>query len=99
MILWGGQEDYAVASARGRTSRGNDALTGLANHSEMIRNLAIHLISESRLKDHRNNKLAGRLLIASGVMFFIAAATMRQPAFSGVGAALLVVGAGVAQKK
>jgi hypothetical protein len=51
------------------------------------------------LKDHRNNKLAGRLLIASGVMFFIAATVMRQPAFSGVGAALLVIGAGVSQKK
>ena len=57
------------------------------------------LLSEARLKDQQNNKLASRLLIGSGVMFFIAAATMRQPAFSGVGAALLVIGAGVSQKK
>jgi len=51
------------------------------------------------LKVHRNNKLAGRLLIASGAMFFITAATMHQPAFSSVGIVLVVIGVVVLRKK
>jgi LPXTG-motif cell wall-anchored protein len=50
------------------------------------------------LKIHRNNKLAGCLLIASGLMFFVSAAMMRQPAFTAVGIALLVIGASVLRK-
>jgi membrane-bound ClpP family serine protease len=60
--------------------------------------MAIYL-SEDRLKIHRNNKLAGCLLIASGLMFFVSAAMMGRPAFSAVGIALLVVGASVLRKK
>jgi membrane-bound ClpP family serine protease len=51
------------------------------------------------LKIKKNTKIAGRLLAASGVMFFIAAAMMRQPAFVGVGCALLVVGIVTSRKK
>ena len=51
------------------------------------------------MKIRKNNKLAGRLLIASGVMFFVAAVMTHQPAFSGVGAALLVIGAAITSKK
>lgn len=45
------------------------------------------------MKIYRNNKLAGSLLIASGLMFFITAVLMAQAAFTVVGIALLVIGA------
>jgi membrane-bound ClpP family serine protease len=51
------------------------------------------------MKIRKNSKLAGRLLMASGVMFFAAAVMTRQPAFSGVGAALFVIGAVTTRKK
>lgn len=47
----------------------------------------------------KNNKVAGRLLIASGCAFFVTAAMMRQPAFAGVGGALVVIGAAISRKK
>ena len=50
------------------------------------------------MKIHRNNKLAGSLLIASGLMFFVSAAMMRRPAFTAVGIALLVIGASILRK-
>ena len=50
------------------------------------------------MKIHRNNKLAACLLIASGLMFCVSAAMMRQPAFTAVGIALLVIGASVFRK-
>ena len=50
------------------------------------------------MKIRKNNKLAGCLLMASGAAFFVSAALMRQPAFTGVGCALLVVGAVVLRK-
>jgi LPXTG-motif cell wall-anchored protein len=50
------------------------------------------------MKIHRNNKLAGSLLIASGLMFFITAVLMAQAAFTVVGIALLVIGASVLRK-
>jgi hypothetical protein len=44
------------------------------------------------LKIHKNNKIAGRLLIASGVAFFVSFALMQQPALLSVGCALVVIG-------
>ncbi|HEX9171892.1 MAG TPA: hypothetical protein VF861_04455 [Telluria sp.] len=44
------------------------------------------------MKTHRNKKIAGRLLMASGLTFLVTAAIMPQPAFYGVGAALLAIG-------
>jgi hypothetical protein len=50
------------------------------------------------VKNNGNNKIAGGLLMAAAFAFFIAAGTMRQPAFSGVGGALLVIGISITQK-
>ena len=52
----------------------------------------------NRVKIQKNNKTAGRLLMASGVTFFITAAMMHQPAYVGVGCALIAVGVAVFKK-
>ncbi|WP_426191636.1 hypothetical protein [Massilia sp. DWR3-1-1] len=46
----------------------------------------------------KSNTIAGRLLIASGLMFFVAAAITPLPAFAGVGCAMLVIGVAVGRK-
>lgn len=51
------------------------------------------------MKIRKDNKIAGRLLMASGTTFFIVAVMTRQPAFSGVGAALFAVGVAVFNKR
>lgn len=50
------------------------------------------------MKIQKNNKIAGYLLMASGLTFFVTAAMMHQPAFYGVGAALLAVGIAIFSK-
>jgi hypothetical protein len=50
------------------------------------------------MKIQSNSKLGGALLIASSLCFFVTAALMHQPAFSGVGAALFVIGVAVRRK-
>jgi len=50
------------------------------------------------LKKQNNGKIAGALLIASGFVFFISAGLARQPAFSAVGGALVVIGISVINK-
>ena len=47
----------------------------------------------------KNRKLGGSLLIAAGGAFFVAAVLARQPAFSGVGGALLVIGIAIRQRR
>ena len=44
------------------------------------------------MKPTRNTKLFGRLLLGLGVAFFVVSIFERQPAFSGVGAALFIIG-------
>ncbi|WP_168710128.1 hypothetical protein [Massilia sp. Mn16-1_5] len=50
------------------------------------------------MKIQKNNKVAGALLIASGFAFFISAGLARQPAFSAVGGALVVIGISILRK-
>lgn len=50
------------------------------------------------VKIQKNNKVAGALLIASGFAFFISAGLARQPAFSAVGGALVVIGISILRK-
>jgi hypothetical protein len=50
------------------------------------------------MKIQGNNKIAGALLIASGFAFFISAGLARQPAYSAVGGALVVIGISIIRK-
>ncbi len=50
------------------------------------------------MKIQKNNKIAGVLLIASGFAFFVMAGLMRQPAYSAVGGALVVIGISIVNK-
>ena len=50
------------------------------------------------MKNQKNNKVAGALLIASGFAFLVSAGLMRQPAFSAVGGALVVIGISILRK-
>ena len=46
----------------------------------------------------RNTKLFGRLMLGLGVTFFVASIFEQQPAFSGVGAALFIIGVAIIRK-
>jgi membrane-bound ClpP family serine protease len=50
------------------------------------------------MKIRKNRKLGGVLMMAAGIAFFVAAISSRQPAFSGVGSALFVIGIAIANK-
>jgi membrane-bound ClpP family serine protease len=50
------------------------------------------------MKIRKNRKLGGILMMAAGVAFFVAAMFARQPAFSGAGTALFVIGIAIANK-
>jgi hypothetical protein len=50
------------------------------------------------MKISKNQKLGGRLMMGAGIAFFVAAFLSRQPAFSGAGAALFVIGIAIANK-
>lgn len=45
-----------------------------------------------------NKKLGGRALMVIGLLYLAAAMVLRQPAFSGVGGALIVIGVVLSRK-
>jgi hypothetical protein len=50
------------------------------------------------MKIRNNKRLGGNLMMAAGGLYFIAALTMHQPAFSGIGAGLFVIGVAIRKK-
>ena len=54
---------------------------------------------ESRLPIPQNKKRSGYLFLAAGAMFFVAAWLGKQPAFYGIGAMFIALGAGALHRR